>query len=302
MKNKLLGLVLAGLLASCASTEKVDKEAQITSGWSVEQLYTEADNELTSKNYTRAIKLYDILMARYPYGKFAEQALLDKAYAYYRYEEKDKALAAIAEFQKLYPRHPRTDYVLFLKGLVEFDERNQTFLDRLSDQDWSERDPASEKKSYAAFEELVERFPQSRYAGEARKRMEELIEALGSHEVAIARYYYQMGAFIAAADRAKNVLNDFKNTHQVEEALALMMSSYDRLGEKNLSYDARRLLELNYPQSVYLKKGRWFDAHVQSPWEKTRHTLKKVGEVFNINNYKGKTETSNHDENMPLVP
>lgn len=294
--------MLAGLLASCASTEKVDKEAQITSGWSVEQLYTEANNELTSKNYTRAIKLYDILMARYPYGKFAEQALLDKAYAYYRYEEKDKALAAIAEFQKLYPRHPRTDYVLFLKGLVEFDEKNQSFLDRLSDQDWSERDPESEKKSYAAFAELVERFPQSRYAGEARKRMEALVEALGGHEVAVARYYYEMGAFIAAADRAKNILNDFKNTSQVEEALALMMSSYERLGEKNLANDAKRLLELNYPQSVYLKKGRWFNAHTQTPWEKTRHTLKNVGEIFNINSYKGKSKIPSNEENMPLVP
>ena len=102
MKKIGLGLILAFLLSACATSQKVDKDAQITSGWPVERLYTEASDELTSKNYARAIKLYDILMARYPYGRFAEQALLDKAYANYRDEEKEKALESIEEFERLY--------------------------------------------------------------------------------------------------------------------------------------------------------------------------------------------------------
>ncbi|QRN41015.1 MAG: outer membrane protein assembly factor BamD [Neisseriaceae bacterium] len=285
MKKVLLGVVLMALLASCASTEKVDKDAQLTNGWSVEQLYTEANDELTSKNYVRAIKLYDILIGRYPYGRFAEQAMLDKAYAYYRYEEKELALATIAEFQKLYPKHPRMDYVLYLKGLAEFDQKNESFLDRLSDQNWAERDPKSAKKSYQVFQELVTQFPDSQYVFDAKQRMHDLVEAMGGHEIAVARYYYKMGAFVAAANRAQTVLNDYKNTSHIEEALAIMMSCYQRLDQENLASDSRRLLELNYPESAFLVKGQWFDRNLKNPWQITKDAFSRATEMFKIDNH-----------------
>lgn len=273
-------MAFATLLASCA-TEKVDRDAQITSGWPVERLYTEANNELTGKNYVRSIKLYDILLGRFPYGKFAEQALLDKAYAYYKYEEKEKALETINEFQKLYPKHPQMDYVLYLKGMVEFNQRNESFLDKLSEQDWSERDPDSAKQALKAYSELVEKYPNSQYFADATQKMNSLIEALGAHELAVARYYYRMGAYIAASNRAQQVLNDYKNTSNVEEALALIMSSQEKLGQGQLAQDARHLLELNFPQSSYLSKGGWYDRKELTPWQATRKGLQRATKWLN---------------------
>ena len=112
--------------------------------------------------------------------------------------------------------------------------------------------------AYEAYAQLVKRFPDSQYAADALQKMKELVEALGGHEMAVAHYYYKMGAYIAAANRAKNILNDYKNTSYVEEALALMMSAYDHLHQKDLALDARRLLQANFPQSSYLVKG-WYD-------------------------------------------
>ena len=269
-----MGFILALLLSACATSQKVDKDAQITSGWPVERLYTEASDELTSKNYARAIKLYDILMARYPYGRFAEQALLDKAYANYRDEEKEKALESIEEFERLYPKHPRMDYALYLKGMVQLDLRNTSWFDRLSQQDWSDRDPESNRLAYEAYAQLVKRFPDSQYAADALQKMKELVEALGGHEMAVARYYYKMGAYVAAANRAKNILNDYKNTSYVEEALALMMSAYDHLQQKDLAFDAKRLLQANFPQSVYLAKG-WYDKNAKKQsWSTFKNLVK----------------------------
>lgn len=289
MKKIFLGFVLTIILVSCATKEKVDKDAQITSGWSVERIYTEANDELTSRNYAHAIKLYDILISRYPYGKFAEQALLDKAYAYYKNEDKQLALDTIAEFQKLYPNHPRTDYVLYLKGLVEYDARDKSFLDKFSEQNMSERDPESAQKAYDAYQELVTRFPNSQYVPDATQKIKDLVDAFGGHEIAIARYYYKMGAFIAAANRASKVVNDYKNTPYVEEALAIMMSSYDRLSQQDLASDSKRLLELNYPESTYLAKNGWYDKNRKTPWQTTKHAVNKAGDLFKFN--------TNTDEN-----
>lgn len=191
-------------LSACATQGTADKDAQITQDWSVEKLYAEAQDELNSSNYTRAVKLYEILESRFPTSRHARQSQLDTAYAYYKDDEKDKALAAIERFRRLHPQHPNMDYALYLRGLVLFNE-DQSFLNKLASQDWSDRDPKANREAYQAFAELVQRFPNSKYAADATARMVKLVDALGGNEMSVARYYMKRGAYIAAANRAKKL-------------------------------------------------------------------------------------------------
>ncbi|QMT30929.1 outer membrane protein assembly factor BamD [Alysiella filiformis] len=253
MKNFLLVISVAAALSACAAKGTVDKEAQKTQNWTIDQLYNEARNELNGNNYTRAVTLYELLRSREPDGRYAEQAGIETAYAHYKNEEKEKALAAIARFQQHFPASVDMDYALYLKGLVLFDE-DQSFLNRLASQDWSDRDPAANRQAFYAFEELVKKYPQSKYADDSRKRMSQLVDALGGHEIAIARYYAKRGAWVAANNRAQRVIEQFQNTRYVEEALAIMVFSYKKMDKPQLAEDAERVLQKNFPQSPYLQK------------------------------------------------
>lgn len=253
MKKMLLALSVAAVLSGCAANQsKMSKDEQLTQGWTAEQLYSEARNELNSGNYSRAVSLYDVLRARQPNGRYAEQSLLDTAYAHYKDEEPKKALLALARFQHHYPASVDMDYALYLKGLVLFAE-DQSFLNKLSSQDWSDRDPVANRKAYYVFEELVRRFPSSKYADDATKRMAQLVDALAGHEIAIARYYAKRGAYLAANNRAQNVIKDFQNTRFVEESLAIMMFTYHKMNKPTLAADVRRVLAHNFKNSPYLQ-------------------------------------------------
>ncbi len=252
MKKILLVAALSAVLGGCAGTGTVDKDAQITQDWSVEKLYAEAQDELNSNNYTRAVKLYELLESRFPQGRYAQQAQLDTAYAYYKDEEREKALAAVERFRRLHPQHPNMDYALYLKGLILFNE-DKSFLNKMALQDWSDRDPKANREAYQTFAELVQRYPQSKYAADASERMAKLVDALAGHEIAVARYYAKRGAYLAAANRAQNIVTGFQNTRFVEEALAIMEMSYQKLGRTKLAEDTRRVLAQNFPQSPYLK-------------------------------------------------
>lgn len=238
------------LLAGCGTTSEAYDE---TRGWTVEKLYAEARNELDSGNYTRAAKLYETLEARYPYGRYAQQAQMDLAYTHYKDSEPELALASIDRFMKLHPAHPNLDYMYYLKGLVYYNDDN-TLLAKWGGQDMSERDPKASREAFQAFRELVARYPNSQYAPDATQKMQELILALGGHQMHVARYYMKRGAYLAAANRAQSVVTEYNNTPYPEEALALMVVAYERLGEKQLSEDTQRVLAMNYPNSAYLKK------------------------------------------------
>ena len=263
MKKILLVVSLSLALGACASNGTVDKDAQITQDWTVNQLYTEAQDELNSNNYTRAIKLYELLESRFPNGRFAQQAQLDTAYAYYKDDEQEKALAAVERFQRLHPQHPSMDYALYLKGLILFNE-DQSFLNKLASQDWSDRDPKANQESYEAFAEVVRRFPDSKYAADSAARMAKLVEALGGNQVAVARYYMKRGAYLAAANRAQKIVAQYQNTPFVEESLAIMELAYKRLEQPQLAEDTRRILAQNFPNSPYLT-SEWKDANTM-PW------------------------------------
>lgn len=249
---RLAAALLTGLwLAGCNLLPEVKDE---TAGWSAERLYSTAHDEMMSGNYTRAIKLFETLEARYPYGRHAQQAVLEGGYANYRQGETANAVAAADRFIRNYPNHPSVDYAYYLKGLVHFRE-DQGLLGYLYETDLSERDPKAMKESFLAFKELAQKFPGSRYAEDAQFRMRYLSNALGMHEVHVARYYYNRGAYLAAANRAQASLVSYPAVPANEDALDLLIRSYEKLGLKQLADDSRRILEKTYPQSRYVAGG-----------------------------------------------
>jgi outer membrane protein assembly factor BamD len=253
-----LALILLLLVAGCGLFPETKDE---TKGWSAQKLYSEAKNEMADRNYSQAIKYFETLEARYPYGRYAQQSQLEVAYAYFKDNEPVSAIAACDRFIKLHPNHPNVDYAYYLKGLANFNE-DLGLLGAIADQDLSERDPKAAKESFEAFRELVARFPDSKYAPDSVARMKYLINTLASHEVHVARYYARRGAYVAAANRAQVALQQYPQAPATEEALAIMVKSYDALGLNELRDDARRVLTQNYPNSKYLGDA----TKAKKPW------------------------------------
>ena len=263
MKKIVAASIVMAILSACATPNAtVSKDAQMSKDWSNDRLYSEARNALNSGNYSHANALYGVLRARQPDGRYTEQSLLDSAYAHYKNEEMSQALALLSRFERNYPASVDMDYALYLKGLIFFAE-DQSFLRKLASQDWSDRDPEANRRAFRVFEQLVNRFPQSKYAEDSRRRMAQLVDALGGHEIAIARYYAKRHAYVAANNRAQRVLQQYQNTRYVEEALAIMMTAYARLEKPELSSDTRRVLAQNFPQSPYLQQEWRSD---DAPW------------------------------------
>jgi len=259
--RSVVAALAAILLAGCASLRSEKDE---TVGWSAQRLYGEAKDEMNARNWERAIKLLEKLEARYPYGRYAQQAQLDVAYAHWKNNDRAAALAAADRFIKLYPNHPHVDYAYYLKGLVNFNE-NRGLLAALDDPDMTDRDPRASREAFEAFREVVTRFPHSKYAEDAAARMRYLVNALAQHEVHVARYYMKRGAYVAAANRAQYALKHYPQAPAIEEAVFIMVKAYDALGLTDLRDDAERVMRLNFPDSKYLKPGG-YRRHV--PWWK----------------------------------
>jgi outer membrane protein assembly factor BamD len=241
-------LVLVFALGGCAWLPEVKDE---TSSWSADRLYSEANGALREGNYTRAIKLYETLEARFPYGRYAQQAILESAYANYRASETAAAISAADRFIRTYPNHPNVDYAYYLKGLVYFRE-DQGLLGYIYELDLSEREPKGMRESFAAFRELAAKFPDSRYAEDSITRMKYLTNSLALYEVKVARYYFNRGAYLAAANRAQGALTNFPRTPANEDALDVLIRSYDRLGLVQLRDDSLGILKLTFPDSRYV--------------------------------------------------
>lgn len=255
MKKIIAASIVMAILSACATPNAtVSKDAQMSKDWSNDRLYSEARNALNSGNYSHANALYGVLRARQPDGRYTEQSLLDSAYAHYKNEEMAQALTLLSRFERNYPASVDMDYALYLKGLIFFAE-DQSFLRKLASQDWSDRDPEANRRAFRVFEQLVNRFPQSKYAEDSRHRMAQLVDALGGHEIAIARYYAKRHAYVAANNRAQRVLQQYQNTRYVEEALAIMIFSYEKMGNTQLADDTRRVLQQNFANSPYLAKS-----------------------------------------------
>lgn len=242
-------LTAVGLMA-CASTDSPDN----TLGWTPEKLYSEAKDEMASGNWPQAVKLLEKLESRYPFGRFAQQAQLDLAYAHYKDNERVLALSSVERFMKLHPNHPLLDYAYYLKGLINFNEQ-QGFLANFGGQDLSERDLRAARESFDSFKEVVNRWPESRYAEDSIARMRYLVNSMASGEVHIARFYFRRGAYVAAANRAQSVLRQYQQTPAVEEALYILVNSYDKLGLADLKDDADRVYRANFPSSSLRADG-----------------------------------------------
>ena len=217
---------------------------------SAERLYKQAHDALLDGNYTRAIKVYDALEARFPYGRYAQQAILESAYANYRAGETATAVAACDRFIRTYPNHPSVDYAYYLKGLVHFRE-DQGILGYVYELDLSEREPKGMRESFFAFKELVTKFPDSRYVPDATERMRYLTNSLALYEVKVARYYYNRGAYVAAVNRAQAALVGYPRTPANDDALQVLIRSYDKLGLVQLRDDAQQILQRTFPNSTY---------------------------------------------------
>ena len=249
MRFSLLAVLLLALAAGCASTE--DEE---TAGWSAQRLYGEAKDAMSNKDWARAVRYLEKLEARYPYGRFAQQAQLEIAYAHWKDSERASAVAAVDRFIKMYPNHANADYAWYLKGLINFNDLTG-MLTQMATPDMSDRDPKSTRESFNAFKEVVTRFPNSRYAADAAARMRYLVNALAGHEVHVARYYMKRGAYLAAANRAQYAIQHYSQAPAVEEAVFVLVKAYDALGMNDLRDAADRVMRTNFPESRYLKAG-----------------------------------------------
>ena len=244
MPKRTILAIIAGSLVACSSI-KEDR----TVGWSADQLYQSAKEEMESGNYRTASDHYSKLLARYPYGQKAQQAALDLAYSYYKGDEADKARAEYEAFIRTYPRHQYVDYAYYMLGVVAY-EKNITFYDKLNPTNLAQTDPEAMQAAFNAFAQVVERYPESEYAEDARYRMLFLRNLLGQHELEIADYYLRRGAYLAAANRAKNVLQRYEQTPSAPYALALMSRAYRELGQSQLEQDALRVLQLNFANQI----------------------------------------------------
>ncbi len=235
--------LILGLAAGCSYFG--DKEDE-TIGWDAERLYNAAKAALDSGSFNEAVELYEKLETRYPFGKYGQQSVLDLAYAYYKNDEPDACIATADRFIKLYPQNKHVDYAHYLKGLANF-YKGKGFIDRIAQIDITQRDPAAALQSFQDFSELVNRFPQSQYAPDSRKRMVFLRNSLAQHEIHVANYYMRRSAYLAAINRARQVVEQYQRTPSVPDALSIMAKAYKILGMDDLSRDSLRVLELNYP-------------------------------------------------------
>ncbi|HTD91516.1 MAG TPA: outer membrane protein assembly factor BamD, partial [Burkholderiales bacterium] len=242
-------LILGWMLAACGGLEDKTDE---TKGWSAQKLYAEARAALDSRGYEKAVGYYQKLEGRYPYGRFAQQAQLEMAYAYYKDKDPAGAVTAAERFIKNHPNHPNVDYLYYLKGLANFND-DQGIVGYISNQDMTERDPKAARDSFDAFKELVAKFPDSKYAPDSIERMNYLVNALAAHEVHVARYYLLRGAYVAVANRVQYSLKTYPQAPANEEGLLLLVKAYDALGMKDLRSDAERVMQKNFPDSKYLR-------------------------------------------------
>jgi outer membrane protein assembly factor BamD len=249
---KLVALALAAsatvLLAGCSGLPQKTDE---TAAWTTNKLYSEAQDAMSSNDWTKCAKFFEQVQGRDPFGPHAQQAQLNVAYCNYRDNEQAQANTSIDRFIKLHPDHPDIAYAYYLKGLINFNDDLGLF-GRWGGQDMSERDPKALLDSYDAFKVVVDKHPDSKYAPDAAQRMRYIINALASHEVYSAQYYYKRGAYLAAINRAQASIQQYKNAPATEDALHVMVLSYRALGNTQLADDTQRVLAATFPESPYV--------------------------------------------------
>lgn len=256
-------LVLFVALAGCSLFHR-GKKGDPMDTMTVEELYRQGVSGLDAGNNDLAIRSFTRLSSRFPFGPYTEQAQLNLAYAQYKDDKPDDAYSTINRFIKTYPTHRHVDYAFYLRGLINFN-RSGGFLERYVGQDMTKRDQMNLHQSFDDFGALLGRYPQSAYAPDARQRMVHLRNEMAQSDLNIAMFYLKRGAFVAASNRAKTIVETYPQTPQAGDALAVMAQSYRKLGQDKLADDAERVLKLNYPDHPALS-GKW--PHYRSNWWK----------------------------------
>lgn len=247
----LLICCLSALLNGCETFG--GKDSSVTedkfAGYNEAQFHKEAKEALQNDSYQKAVELYEALEARYPFGNHSAQTQLDLAYAYHKNGDPEAALAAAERFIKTNPRNPHVDYAFYLKGLVSYN-RGIGLMDRFLPTDSSQRDTNSEQEAYNIFQELIRRFPNSKYLPDAKQRMVALKNNIAMHEIHVAKYYLKRKAYVAAVNRCNLVLKDYQRTPAVPYALQIMEEAYTEMGLTHLANDAKKVFNTNYPQGI----------------------------------------------------
>ena len=237
----IITLIAAILLVGCQSKDKDNYK-----GMSASEIYAQAKKNVEKEKFPAAAKDFEALEARFPYGEYSDKAQLGLINAYYKQNEPALAISAADRFIRMNPHHPHVDYAYYLKGLVTFDQ-NYSFTFRYLPLDKSTRDPSTAIESFDAFKELIDRFPNSEYAPDARQRMVFLRNQLANHELSVVKYYVKRGAWLSAANRANYIVKHFEKTAVIPEALAIMVTCYRHLGMQQLADDALKTLQTNFP-------------------------------------------------------
>ncbi|MEB4592840.1 outer membrane protein assembly factor BamD [Candidatus Thiothrix sp. Deng01] len=247
-----VGMALSAGFSGCSIFSQTEKD--MTEGWSANKIYTTAKEALNSGDYERAISLYESLEARYPLGRFAQQAQLETAYAYYKYDEPDSALDAIDRYLRMNPTSEDADYAWYLRGLVNFN-RGHSVVDQIFPRSIADLDTVRQKESFQDFSHVITRYPNSKYAPDAKERIQHLRNSLAESEVNVAKYYIQRGAWLAAFNRAEYAIKHYEGSPAIIEALEIKVRAAHNLGKPDLAADNMRVLELNFPQRAAALKA-----------------------------------------------
>ncbi|CAA0124021.1 Outer membrane protein assembly factor BamD [BD1-7 clade bacterium] len=251
MRSFLLVIFSCLFLAACAGQSKNQFD-----NLSEDQLYQKARSYMVDRKFNKAVEAYQALETRFPFGKYAEQSQLEIITAYYQSQEYEAAIASADRFTRLHPQHPEADYAYYYKGLANFDA-NRTLFDRFFNMDMAKRDPGTARDSFNDFAELLSKYPDSRFAADARGRMIFLRNILARHEVHVADFYMRRAAYMAAVNRGSYVVEHFQETPAVGDALAIMVQGYNAMGLPDLAEDSLEVLRVNFPKHHSLKDGKF---------------------------------------------
>ena len=248
-------ILLIMTFSGCSSLGSIFEEKDPTVGLTASQLYAQGKEFLDAADFNNAIKLFEILEARYPFGKYSTQAMLDISYAYYASNQKDEAIIEINRFIRLYPNHPNVSYAYYLRALSNFD-KDANIISRFFGHDPSRYDVTDLKNSFNDFTTVVNRFPDSKYADDSINRLRYIKNQIARNELYIAKYYDKRSANIAAIERVKYMLENYGGTPSSEEGLVILVKNYNDLKLYDLAYDSARVLKKNFPDYRIIKKDR----------------------------------------------
>jgi outer membrane protein assembly factor BamD len=247
-------VALLAALAGCSLFHR-GKKGDPLDTLPVEQLYQRGVDALEAGNNDLAARSFERLVARFPFGPYTEQSQINLAYAQYKEDKPDDAYSTVNRFIKTYPTHKHIDYAYYLRGLINFN-RSAGFIERYVGQDMTQRDQANLRQSFDDFGALVTRYQTSMYTADSRQRMVYLRNMMAQSDLHVAVFYLRRNAYVAAANRAKAIVETYPQSPQAGDALAIMVESYKNLGQQQLADDAERVLKLNYPQHPFFS-GNW---------------------------------------------